>query len=72
MEPKRYWWMLVKNISLINGKVWYTEQVMDIHPFHFKGGCIAGESDEWRMFRVNYKLIDVTEYNLFNELNDKK
>ncbi len=73
MEPKRYWWVHYDTIgigtttleSIKKGK----NIVIDMHPFKWIKWKNGGDA-EWSWI-VNWKLIDVTEYNLFNELNNK-
>lgn len=63
MEPKRYWWIRYK--STAQGMYAEYERVSDMHPFQY---C----SSHMSLVLINWKLIDVTEYNLWNELNNNQ
>ena len=62
MEPKKYWWISVRE----EGSDW--DMAIDIHPFTYMDMRWKGSLDA---VLLNWKLIGVDEYNLFNELNNK-
>lgn len=73
MEPKKYWWMCVEYIEMVKvaggsgagtGQSVVKEIVSDVHPFLYcKNNKIQLRS---------WQAITETEYNLFNELNNKQ
>lgn len=74
MEPKRYWWVVYK------GRDGQLQVCTDIHPFLW----IKQEQDrinnrpvhsafhraQYTYTLVDWKIISVEEYNLFNDLNN--
>jgi len=67
MEPKKYWWIHYDRVGIQMYRE--KETVIDIHPFLWLSE--TKKQMKWEVWLVNWKLIDVTEYNLWKELNDK-
>ncbi len=67
MEPKRYWW-----ISYGNSR-WSREMCADIHPFLWVADYNKNlQHHQSTAGILNYRLVDVTEYNLWHEINGDK
>ncbi len=68
-ETKKYYWLHVKWVTRNDSK-FEMGWVIDVHPFIAVDTLIKKHPDMGYML-TNYKQIDVTEYNLWNELNNK-
>lgn len=64
MEPKRYWW-----VSYGTGK-WVRSACIDEHPFLWISRYTGPNGIVPDATIINYHLVDVTEYNLWQELNN--
>lgn len=79
MEPKRYWWIQYRvngghNHMSYDENTGIKEMCIEIHPFQLIHNMKEIEKRVTSRYTydyelINWKLIDIREYDLFNNLN---